>query len=173
MIAEYELLDSQYHDYDANAPAVFEVVKQLIAARLPEVAIKHTGSTAIGIGGKNIIDALVICESGDFTHELRQLERLGFQISPFVGIPIDRPLRVGSILYQGKRYLLHIHLTTRGSEDHRRILFFRDYLRQHREAAAIYEIMKRDAITDGKIGATEYNDEKAPFILSILEKMRE
>src|SRR5262245_55408246 len=97
MIAEYELLDSQYYDYDTNSPAVFEVVKQIIAAQLPEVTIEHTGSTAIGIGGKNIIDALLICESGDFTHELRQLEALGFQVSPFTGVPADRPLRVGSI----------------------------------------------------------------------------
>src|SRR5262249_22832853 len=173
LIEKYELIDSQYHDFDADALAVFETVKRIIAAKLPEVTIEHTGSTAIGIGGKNIIDALVICESGDFTNELHQLETLGFQISPFAGIPNERPLRVGSIIYRNKRYLLHVHLTRRGSEDHWRILFFRDYLRQHREAAAVYEQMKHDAIEAGRIDATEYNDEKAPFILSILEKMQE
>jgi GrpB-like predicted nucleotidyltransferase (UPF0157 family) len=148
IIGNYELIDSCYHVYDENAPLVFQTIRQIVVAKIPEVELEHTGSTAIGIAGKNIIDVLLICESAEFSEVLMKLEEAGFQISPFQNIPEDRPLRVASIIYQNKRWLIHLHLTKRGSADHRNILFFRDYLCANTEAAEQYAI----------------------FILSVLEK---
>lgn len=172
-IGKYELIDSCYHDYDENAPLVFQEIWQIVAAKISNVEIEHTGSTAIGIAGKNIIDALLVCQRKEFAAVLTKLEEAGFQVSPFANTPADRPLRVGSIIYQNKSWLIHLHVTNRGSADHKNILFFRDYLRAHPGIAAQYVRIKQQAITAGKTEATAYNDEKAPFILSVLEKSRE
>jgi GrpB-like predicted nucleotidyltransferase (UPF0157 family) len=169
-IGDYELIDSCYHVYDENAPIVFQRLQQMIAEKIPAVEIEHTGSTAIGIAGKNIIDALLICQYQEFAEILTRLEAIGFQVSPFPDISEHRPLRVGSIVYQNKRWLIHLHLTTRGSTDHQNILFFRDYLCANRKAARQYATIKQQAITAGKTEATAYNNEKASFILSVLEK---
>jgi GrpB-like predicted nucleotidyltransferase (UPF0157 family) len=169
-IDQYELIESSYHDYDENAPLVFQIIRQIIEGVIPRVELEHTGSTAIGIAGKNIIDALLVCERKEFADVLAKLEGAGFQISPFQNIPTDRPLRVGSIVYQNKRWLIHLHLTARNSADYKNILFFRDYLRANAEMAAQYARIKQQAVAEGKTEATVYNDEKAPFILSVLEK---
>ncbi len=171
-IGKYELLDSRYHAYDESATEVFEIIKRIIQSQIPEMEIEHTGSTSVGIAGKNIIDALIVCERDEFVDILTRLEEVGFHISPFQNLPEDRSLRVGSIVYENKRWLIHIHLTPRGSEDHKNILFFRDFLRANKEAAQQYAKIKQRAVEEGKIGAPEYNDEKAPFILSVLEKRK-
>jgi GrpB-like predicted nucleotidyltransferase (UPF0157 family) len=172
-IGNYELIDSCYHAYDENAPLVFQTIRQIVAEKIPKAELEHTGSTAIGIAGKNIIDALLIFEGAEFAEVLIKLEEAGFQISPFQNIPEDRPLRVGSIVYQNKRWLIHLHLTMRGSADHKNILFFRDYLHAHAEAAEQYAKIKQQAVAVGKTEATAYNDEKVLFILSVLEKRSE
>jgi GrpB-like predicted nucleotidyltransferase (UPF0157 family) len=172
-IDQYELIESSYHDYDENAPIVFQIIRQIIERAIPQVELEHTGSTAIGIAGKNIIDALLVCDPKEFADVLAKLEGAGFQISPFQNIPTDRPLRVGSIMYQHKRWLIHLHLAARNSTDHKNILFFRDYLRAKAEIAAQYARVKQQAVAQGKTEATAYNDEKAPFILSVVEKRSE
>jgi GrpB-like predicted nucleotidyltransferase (UPF0157 family) len=169
-IGRYELLDSRYHAFDERATTVFEIIKRIIESQLPGIEVEHTGSTSVGIGGENIIDALLVCQRDEFADILLTLETIGFQISPFQNLPEDRPLRVGSLVEQNKRWLIHLHLTQRGSEDHKNILFFRDFLRANQEAARQYAKIKRRAIAAGRIDATEYNDEKAPFVLSVLEK---
>jgi GrpB-like predicted nucleotidyltransferase (UPF0157 family) len=169
-IDQYELLDSAYHAYDPDVREVFALLKRMIQSHIPELEIEHTGSTAIGIGGKNIVDVLIVCKPEEFADVLAGLEALGFQESPFQNIPEDRPLRVGAILYQKKRWLLHVHLTRSGSADHFTILFFRNYLSVNRKAANEYARLKRQAVARGKVEATEYNHEKAEFILRILEK---
>jgi GrpB-like predicted nucleotidyltransferase (UPF0157 family) len=167
-IGKYEVIDSRYHAYDESATEVFEIIKRIIQLQIPELEIEHTGSTSVGIAGKNIIDVLMVYERHDLVDILTGLEEVGFQISPFQNLPEDRPLRVGSIIHQNQRWLIHLHLTPRGSEDHKNILFFRDFLRANKEAAHQYAKIKQRAVEEGKIGATEYNDEKAPFILSVL-----
>lgn len=171
-IGKYESLESRYHPYDGRAPEVFQKLRQIVLAKLPQAEIEHTGSTAIGIGGKNIIDALLVCLRQEFAEVLAGLETAGFQISPFQNLPEDRPLRVGSMVFQNKRWLIHLHLAVRGSADHENILFFRDYLRADKQAAEEYVRIKLQAVATGKTAATAYNDEKAPFILSVLERKR-
>jgi GrpB-like predicted nucleotidyltransferase (UPF0157 family) len=171
-IGHYELIDSSFDAYDESAPLVFQRLRQMVLSQLPQVEIEHTGSTAIGIAGKNVIDALLVCQRREFTEVLAGLEEAGFQVSPFQSLPEDRPLRVGSMVFQNKRWLIHLHLTARGSADHQNILFFRDYLRANREAAEEYARIKQQAVAAGKTEATAYNDEKAPFILSVLERRR-
>jgi GrpB-like predicted nucleotidyltransferase (UPF0157 family) len=172
-IDKYNLLESEYHEYDENAREVFAIIKRMIQEHLPEIEMEHTGSTSIGIGGKNIVDALIVCKRNRFAEVLTGLEAIGFQESPFENIPEDRPLRVGAIVYQRKHWLLHIHLTNSGSSDHRDILFFRNYLCANREAAKSYARIKREAVARGRVEATEYNNEKAGFILRILKKQGE
>jgi len=169
-IEKYTLIDSEYHSYDKNCPLVFKKIKQIVTRNTQGVTVEPTGSSAIGVAGKNIIDILVICKDKRYQPILKTLESIGFQKSPFKNVSKKRPLRTGSITYKGKVYLIHAHLTYYDSEDHRNILFFRDYLKSHKFLARKYVAIKRKAIESGRIEATEYNNEKEGFIHNILLK---
>ncbi|MDD3994152.1 MAG: GrpB family protein, partial [Candidatus Nanoarchaeia archaeon] len=102
----------------------------------------------------------------------KKLEKIGFQISPFKNLPKERPLRVGSITYENKKYLIHVHLTYYNSEDHKNILFFRDYLKNHKKLAKEYEQIKKRTVELGKVKAVEYNEQKSSFIKLILSRAK-
>ena len=171
-IEPYELIESKYRSYDKNTRTLFLRLKKLINSAIPETNIEHTGSTAIGISGKNLIDTLLICKNNNYRPATTALKKLGFHTSPFKNIPKYRPLLVGSIPYGGKKYQIHVHITSNNSEDHKNIIFFRDYLKTHPTLAKQYDSLKKSVIDEGLVDATEYNEQKAAFITSILKKRK-
>ncbi|MBR9691904.1 GrpB family protein, partial [Candidatus Woesearchaeota archaeon] len=132
----------------------------------------HIGSTAIPeMPGKNIIDVLIPCETGDFNRILARLDSVGFQKNPYPHVPPERPLSVGAIQYESKKYNVHVTLVQQDSDLHKNNLFFREYLKTHEELAQEYAKVKQRAVKDGQVEAKEYNDAKSPFIRSVLAKL--
>lgn len=170
-LAKYQLTDSKLAPYNPKYPKVFQSIKNSISQVLPNIEIEHIGSTAIPeIYAKPIIDILIPCTQSDFIYVINTLQKIGIQETPFKNIPEDRPMLVTGINYQQRFYNIHIHLTPYKSKVHLDNIYFRDQLRQNPTLAKEYEHIKKQAITTGKIEATEYNLAKSPFIQSILKR---
>lgn len=172
VIEKYEKISSRFVEYDSNTQIVFSILKELIQTINREVIIEHTGSSYIGIGGRNIVDILLINHNDNYQPLIDNLHELGLQTSPFNHIPKERPMMVGKISYNDKEYLLHLHLTYHNSKDHINILFFRDYLKNNLSKAKEYEEIKRNAVETGYLDAINYNNQKSTFIKNILNKQK-
>ena len=128
--------------YDPAWPAEFAAERERIAAALGELAIRidHNGSTSVpGLAAKPVIDIQVsvaalqpLVEYGD------RLEGIGYihvpheddSFCPFFHRPHHWP------------HSHHVHVVESGGREERRTLAFRDYLRDHAEAAREYERLK-------------------------------
>lgn len=173
ILGEYNFKKSEYKKFDKNTVFIFRQLKKLIMSKIVDISIEHTGSSATGIGGKNIIDTLVICPNKKYGRIIKKIESLGFIESPFKNIPKSRPLRVGTTIYNGKKYLIHIHFTYKNSEDHKNIIFFRDYMKKHKDLCKKYIKLKKKAVKLGLSEGTGYNDYKESLIKEVLLKRDE
>ncbi len=183
-IGVYEYLD--YHEfgevfrpYDDRAPNVALQVADLIRGRMPDAQVEHVGSTAIpGCPGKGIIDLMLMYASGRLAAARDALDSLGFQrqtgAAPF---PEERPMRVGTIDYDGESFRLHVHVIASDDPEACEHLYFRDRLRADVALRDEYVESKRAALADldvrrnGRAHNIVYNEGKAPFIRRVLAEM--
>ena len=129
--------------YDPAWTTAFESERVRLAAALGPLArrIEHNGSTAVpGLAAKPIIDIQIsVAALHPLTQYAPMLERLGYihvphaddSFAPFFHRPAEWP------------HTHHIHVVQAGSEEERRTLAFRDYLREHADARREYEALKR------------------------------
>jgi GrpB-like predicted nucleotidyltransferase (UPF0157 family) len=129
--------------YDPQWPAAFQAEAQRLREALGTLAlrIEHNGSTAVpGLAAKPIIDIQVSVASLEPLMAYREpLENIGYlhvphpddSFCPFFHRPFRWP------------HTHHVHVVESGGDEERRTLAFRDYLRDHAEAAAEYEQLKR------------------------------
>lgn len=169
-LIQYQLIDSKFEPYDPNYSQVFQEVKNLILKVIPELVIEHIGSTAIpGMSGKKIIDILIPCSKSKFSEILNKLEEIGFQKSPFLSVPEERPMKVAGIVFKDKFYNVHAHLTSQNSDVHLDNIYFRSQLSQNLQLARKYQQIKQEAVNSGKVEATEYNLAKNYFIQDVIK----
>ncbi len=160
--------------YDGKAPEIFEEIKQFIFDSIPcEIEVEHIGSTAVpGLGGKGVIDTLIITRKENMKRIVEILESKGFRYNPQGGSPPERLFVSGPFEYQGKELHIHIHITYFGSKEHRDKILFRDYLRKHpEEAKRYYELKKQWSIEAGPDGS-KYTELKTKYIEEVLKKAR-
>ena len=157
-------------DYDHGWPSLFEEEKALVAAAsgiAPE-RVEHVGSTAVpGLGAKPIIDLMV---------GVPRVEGAQREIGALGGVGYDwRGETVPGTLYirKAEPRRFNLHLTQWGGKFWTDLLLFRDFLRTHRETASQYEELKRELMARLASDRPAYNDGKAPFIESVLQKARE
>ena len=140
-------LSVEIKDYNEELVSRFEAEAERLGRILgEEVLIEHVGSSAVGIGGKNIVDILVGVESAEEMNRVRDLlttlgYREGHDTHPeriFMAWRkdddgVDRETGEGD---------LHVHIVVKGSEECLNMLRLRDYLRGHPEKAREYFEMK-------------------------------
>jgi GrpB-like predicted nucleotidyltransferase (UPF0157 family) len=159
--------------YDPRWPADFEGERDRLRSALGEVAVRvdHNGSTAVpGLAAKPIIDIQVsVARLHEIDGYAPALARLGYvhmahaddDRCPFFFRPAEWP------------HTHHVHVVEAGSDEERRTLAFRDYLRQHPDVAREYAALKRDlaARHDGlTAGSREaYAEAKTAFVNRILD----
>lgn len=166
----YEDPADAFRLYDGRYPAVAATVAALIERQAPFVRVEHVGSTAIpGCDGKGVIDLLVTYPAGRLAEARDAVDALGFQRQtnrdPF---PEERPVRVGTIRYDGEEFRIHAHVVAEGSPEAAEQLGFRDRLRAEPTLAAEYVAGKRAVLARGVRDSTEYNAGKDAFIKRVI-----
>lgn len=161
-----------FYDFDENTKIVFNKVQKLILKNLKNVKVEHTGSTFLGLKGKNSVNILVISEKGQAKKIYEQIKDLGFQESKNTKLPRGIYMLIGSIKFRNKRYLIHVHILNKLTQNCKDILFFREYLKKNPKKAQEYENLKKKIISEGKVNHREYSASKKEFIKEILKKRR-
>lgn len=136
------------------------------------LAIEHVGSTSVaGLAAKPIIDLdLVIRDYRFFGSVKTNLEKLGYRHEGNLGIE-DRE----AFCYEEKqkRGLMthHLYVCPEYSNELRRHLLFRNYLRTHQDDVDKYSQIKRRAALNYPTDIEKYIEAKAPFINAIYKRI--
>ena len=157
--------------YDPEWKSDFEAIKKELEAALGElaVAIEHVGSTSVeGLSAKPCIDIdVVIRDDAALEGAVSRLAAIGYIHRGDLGIK-DRE----AFGYQGKEHLRkhHLYVCPMHSEELKRHLTFRAYLRSHPEAVARYGRVKETAARLFPDDIEGYMSYKAPCIAQMYEQ---
>jgi GrpB-like predicted nucleotidyltransferase (UPF0157 family) len=148
--------------FESEADLLCEILSDYI------VAIEHIGSTAVsGLEAKPIIDILVgVQKLEDAEKCIAPLARIGYEYRGESGIKRRFYFRKGT----GDVSTHHLNIVEVTSHYWRIHLLFRDYLRQHPNAARDYGKLKRQLALEHKGNRPAYTEAKAGFIESLLAK---
>ncbi len=171
------------HEYQDKWSSDFEEIKEVLLARLSatEVTVEHVGSTAVpGLAAKPIIDVdVVYFSSGDFDKIKSGLEGIGYFHHGNQGI-LQREVfkRTKRDLHPVLDFVIHhLYVCPSGSEELRRHLFFRDYLRKDLAAREEYQALKQQIAEEAEQDRKRYSEIKEvkarAFILSAIEKAQQ
>jgi len=166
IISRYEEAPAACHDYDPRAPQVAAFIARAINRHSADVSIEHIGSTSVpSCAGKGVIDLMVIYPEGRLETVKTLLDALGFQRQstrdPF---PESRPMRIGSIEYDGTVFRIHAHVIAADSPEPEGLRLFRDRLRADPKLLADYVARKKMIIRSGVTDSVDYSMEKDDFI---------
>ncbi|MBQ6932272.1 MAG: GrpB family protein [Clostridia bacterium] len=159
--------------YDGQWKNDFEIIKQylLTAVKDTAVGIEHVGSTSVeGLSAKPIIDIdIVIKDYSVFGKVVESLAALGYIHEGGLGIK-DRE----AFDYKGKTELPvhHLYVCPEFSEELKRHIAFRDYLRKCPEAVLKYGRVKEEGAKLFPDSIDDYIKYKAPCIEEIYRKIR-
>jgi len=84
MVGEDQDLAVRMLPYDSKVPEIFEEIKQFVCNFVPyPVEVEHIGSTAVpGLGGKGIIDILIVINREYMPKVVEVLESGGYKHNP-------------------------------------------------------------------------------------------
>jgi GrpB-like predicted nucleotidyltransferase (UPF0157 family) len=152
--------------YDPAWPRQFAALAGGIREALGGRALQldHVGSTAVpGLAAKPILDLdLVVADSSDEASYVPDLERLGYVLR------LREPDWHEHRLLKHERPSVNLHVFSRGSPEHERVVTFRDWLRAHEEDRALYERAKRALASREWVSMQDYADAKSEVIAAIL-----
>ena len=150
---------------DPTWPTTFERHRMVIGGALGARArrIDHVGSTSVpGLAAKPIVDIQVTVDDPDDEPAFGPaLELAGYRLR--VREPRHRMFRTPA-------RDVHVHVWAAGSEDERRHLLFRDWLRADGSDRARYEDTKRRLARRRWPDMNYYAEAKAPVIAEIIER---
>ncbi len=160
--------------YDNKSPEIFQKIHQFICDVIPfQIEVEHIGSTAVaGLGGKGIIDILIVAKKGHMRKVVELLESEGYRYNPEAGTVLERLFVSGPYRYDKGELHMHIHITFFGSKEHKDKLLFRDYLRPHSDEAKTYYDLKKQWSTEAGPDGSKYAELKTSYINEVLEKAR-
>lgn len=164
-------------DYDQTAPDKFKDIKNFLCRTIPfPVEVEHIGSTAVvGLGGKGVIDILVITKKESMMKIVELLESQGYKFNPEPGFGVfpERYFISGPYQYQEENLHVHYHITFHGSSEHIDHVLFRDYLRKHPDEAKTYFTLKKKWAIEANFDTGKYTELKSPYVAEVLKKARE
>ncbi len=156
--------------YDPAWPSVFVRLQQQIREALGDkvLLLEHVGSTAVpGLSAKPIIDmVLAVADSRDEPAYVRPLEEKGYTLR------IREPDWYEHRLLRPADAAANLHVFSQGCEEIKRILLFRDWLRNHPEDRLLYEATKRDLAARIWKYTQNYADAKSEVVQAILARAR-
>ena len=133
--------------------------------------VHHVGSTSVhACARKGVIDLLVAYPAGLLSTARELSHALGFQGSasrnPF---PEDRPMSLGSLHHDGRRYLIHAHVVSAQSPEVDELLRFRARLEMDAAVRAKYVAEKRRLLLEGVADSSDYALRKGGFIQAAVQ----
>ncbi|MBI5273772.1 MAG: GNAT family N-acetyltransferase [Chlamydiales bacterium] len=138
------------------------------------VSIEHIGSTAIeGLSAKPVIDIMIGVNSLEEAdqHSISKIEELGYEYMKQYENHVPERRFFQKTSSDGIR-THHIHLVEINSNWWKRHLAFRDYLRNHPDAARDYENLKK-SLAKKHCDSNDYAMAKTEFIRKIEESYEE
>ncbi|MDR7075708.1 GrpB-like predicted nucleotidyltransferase (UPF0157 family) [Neobacillus niacini] len=131
------------------------------------VDIYHIGSTAVqGLKSKPIIDMLPVVKDIEKVDQYNdEMKKIGYQPKGENGIPGRRYFKKG-----GDNRTHHVHMYQLGSDEIKRHLVFRDYLRNHPDVMKSYGDLKEKLAKQFPYDIDSYINGKDPFVREIEEK---
>ena len=129
--------------------------------------IEHVGSTAIpGIHAKPVLDIAAVVHPFPPSKENREaLGTLGYEYRSEAGLP-------GREFFRTDPRTRHLHLFAFDSEAFFQHVFFRDYLRAHRDKALEYEALKLELAQKFRTDREAYTNGKDIFVAQLNREAR-
>jgi GrpB-like predicted nucleotidyltransferase (UPF0157 family) len=164
-------------DYDTSWPRLFEEERVLLERALHAgsiLTIEHAGSTAIpGLPAKPIIDIFVAVRSIEVARAVlvEPIEAMGY-VYWAENPDRERMFFVKGMPPYGTRRTHHIHVLEPANAAWRRVLAFRDYLREHPDEAQRYHGLKRDLAQRYRTDREAYTRAKDSYVLAVVEMAR-
>lgn len=158
--------------YDVKWKQAFTNIKSELEAVLGDLAlrIEHVGSTSVeGLSAKPVIDIdVVIKDTSILEPVISALAKIGYRHEGDLGIPGREAFK-----YEGKEHLMkhHLYVCAKDSDELKRHLAFRDYLRSHPEAVKEYSRVKTEGAELYPYDIDKYIEHKSPFIEEIYAKI--
>lgn len=147
---------------------LFEDERKLLKKAVGEYAIEieHIGSTSVfGLDAKPIIDIVVAVEKIEDAEKcVPPLENIGYEYRGEQGIAGRYYFSKGTPTLSTH----HLNVVEINGDFWKSHILFRDYLRQHDDAAAEYGNLKRKLAAKYKNNRKEYTESKAEFIEKVL-----
>ena len=157
-----------YHDALTKK---FKAEQTRLVKILPShVTIEHVGSTALGIGGKNIIDILLGVSDADEMRSVRDLLTKHGYIEGHDSHP-DR-IFMATSTGETKEGDYHVHICPQGADSYRDIIIFRDFLRDHPEIAKEYEEKKHEVARAAGYDRKKYKALKSEYVTELLARIK-
>jgi GrpB-like predicted nucleotidyltransferase (UPF0157 family) len=160
--------------YDFNWSHEFEKIKIFIEKELGDniIGIEHVGSTSIeGLAAKPIIDLDVIIESYDNFEEVKaKLETLGYyhegdlDVKGREAFSYDENEKMEFMTH-------HLYVCPKNSDELKRHITFRNYMRTSKEDVEKYSAIKLQAAKLYPKDINRYCEYKSPCIIEIYKKI--
>jgi N-methylhydantoinase B/oxoprolinase/acetone carboxylase alpha subunit/GrpB-like predicted nucleotidyltransferase (UPF0157 family) len=152
-------------DYDPSWPDRFEAERARIQSALGSVAkrIEHVGSTSVpGLGAKPVVDVMVaVDDPDDDASFVVPLTKAGYVL---------RVIEPEHRMFRSPQRDVHVHLWRAGSEDERRHLVFRDWLRANADDRDRYESVKRELAARSWTDSNDYANAKNEIVADIMQR---
>ncbi|MGI6153608.1 MAG: GrpB family protein [Christensenellaceae bacterium] len=162
----WQLFPVVVEEYNAVWPRCFEEEEERIRALIGKniLRISHIGSTSVpGLCAKNIIDILIEIGEESHTQKLADaMEQAGYIYLPQPENPPPHMVFLKGYTengYEGQP--CHLHVRFAGDWDE---LYFRDYLREHSDAAREYAALKKSLQEIYRHDRDGYTAAKTDFI---------
>ena len=158
-------------DYSDTSKQCFHDEKRRIKSLIPNIiTIEHIGSSAIGIGGKNIIDILIGVSNSTEIKKVRDaLIRNGY----FEGNDShDNRIFLASRAEETKEGDFHIHICPIHSDTYNDFITFRDFLIANPSIAKEYFEKKYKFAKDANFDRKKYKSLKSEYISKLLHDIK-
>lgn len=170
----------QIIDHNPQWSILFKQLRDILLKELECICIgiEHVGSTSVyGLASKPVLDIDVIIESKeDLPEVIKRLSKLGYFHQGDLGIEgreafsrvsNDVPWDDTKIIRQQH----NLYVCTKDSEELKRHIAFRDYLRSNPDTAVLYGKLKKKLARKYGNNRKGYTDSKTRFITNVLYRL--
>jgi GrpB-like predicted nucleotidyltransferase (UPF0157 family) len=162
--------------YNPEWPQWFEEIKAFLGEKVSQacIRIEHIGSTAIpGMIAKPIIDLTLVIEPERFNEMKSLLEERGYYHRGDLGIPEREAFGLVDEAVKESLPAHYLYVCPKNSEALQRHIFFREYLKLHKDDAERLSALKWSLAEKFDNDKYPYMDEKAAFCDEITRKALE